>query len=995
MRGLNQFIADIRNCPNKETESKRVQKEMAKIREKFVGNRALEGYQKKKYLWKLLYMVILGYDVDFGHAEAATLITTAKFSEKYTGYIALSLMATERDAEIFMKVAQSIRNDLLSNNEVNQSLALSTIGTLAPKELIDVMSKDIEKIALSDTVRMPIFIRKKAVLCLLRIFRKYREQYPNTEGWSKAIYTMLDQKNLGFLSSTVSLMSGVATLAPNPGFEESVPKLIAILQKLILQRDCPPDYQYYKTPNPWVVVKILKALQLFPPPHSGNFLSMISDVLLKVITKTEVTRNINKNNTEHGILFECINLIVHYRNALHSDLKNQALSLLGVFVSVREPNIRYLALEAISKFSDTAHAENLIQEHLKTILKLLRDNDISIRRRALDILYIMCSPSTAPRIVEELINYSDEPDLSIKEELVLKIAILAEKFADDLIWYIDVVVRLITNSGDYITDDIWYRIIQIITGFVGKEPSQDLQRYAANKLFTALSLPNVHENVVKVGAYVLAEYGSFIANQPGKEPYKIFETLSRHWVSVSANTRGMLLNAYVKLAVNFPELKDEITSVLEINSEHWDPDIQQRAVEYSQLLKEGGPIDPAYTAYVLAKMPAYSEDIQNNNPLLKRIYALKAGAKTTDPTVLNELKKVAEEELYKSRSYMTQGSVARDLNTIGRESVNLGEKSGSPSKSNPSTSVTTDLLGGDDDLLGTSTSSSESSQNIQSHPFYQYCKDKIAVGENIIPIPSKLTLPSSNGQEWKSLVITENGVVYQDNNVSVNYKSSFQGSMGKIAMQIVSKGASLSNVVVTIPNTNNIFFNSSPVQYEGSPSLVINCINTGVGSETPTVNLNFNQGDSHRNVNFGLPLLVNKWISPVDMPQQAFEKYYNEYTTAPNPNYFRLDNFIKNPAPSNVPVSEVLKRFAGLLSKGLNLKVSSFPNENEVQIVSGVGQYVMKSEGSQNPTNLPLMIQAEGFEQNKEYLRISLRGAANKDVLKNLYQLITLIMLPA
>lgn len=649
---------------------------------------------------------------------------------------------------------------------------------------------------------------------------------------------------------------------------------------------------------------------------------------------------------------------------------------------------RYLALEAISKFSDTPHAENLIQEHLKTILKLLRDNDISIRRRALDILYIMCSPSTAPRIVEELLNYSDEPDLSIKEELVLKIAILAEKFADDLIWYIDVVVRLITNSGDYITEDIWYRIIQIITGFVGREPGQDLQKYAANKLFAALSLPNVHENVVKVGAYVLAEYGNFIANQPGKEPYKLFETLSRHWISVSASTKGMLLNAYVKLAVNFPDLKDEIISVLEINSEHWDPDIQQRAVEYSQLLKEGGPIDPAYTAYVLAKMPAYSEDIQNNNPLLKRIYALKAGAKTNDPTVLNELKKVAEEELYKSRSYMTQGSVARDLNTIGRESVNLG---GSPSKTKPSAAVTTDLLGGDDDLLGSTT---ESSQDIQSHPYYQYCKDKIAVGENTIPTPNKLQLPSSNPQDWKSLLITENGVIFQDNNVTVNYKSSFQGSMGKIAMQFASKGSSISNVVVTLPNTSNIFFNSSPVQYEGSPSVVINCINTGVGSEPPTVNLTFDQGGSHRNVNFGLPVLANKWISAVDMPQQAFEKYYNEYTTASNPNYFRLDSFIKNPAPSNVPVSEVLKRLASLLAKGLNLKVTNLPSDNDVQIVNGVGQYVMKSEGSQNPTNLPLLIQAEGFEQNKEYLRLSLRGAANKDVLKNLYQIITLIMSP-
>jgi hypothetical protein len=54
---------------NKEAEQKRVQKEMANIRAKFASNTALNGYQKKKYVWKLVYMFMLGYDIDFGHME--------------------------------------------------------------------------------------------------------------------------------------------------------------------------------------------------------------------------------------------------------------------------------------------------------------------------------------------------------------------------------------------------------------------------------------------------------------------------------------------------------------------------------------------------------------------------------------------------------------------------------------------------------------------------------------------------------------------------------------------------------------------------------------------------------------------------------------------------------------------------------------------------------------------------------------------------------------
>jgi AP-2 complex subunit alpha len=37
MRGLNTFITDIRHCQNKEQEQKRVEEELAKIRNKFTS----------------------------------------------------------------------------------------------------------------------------------------------------------------------------------------------------------------------------------------------------------------------------------------------------------------------------------------------------------------------------------------------------------------------------------------------------------------------------------------------------------------------------------------------------------------------------------------------------------------------------------------------------------------------------------------------------------------------------------------------------------------------------------------------------------------------------------------------------------------------------------------------------------------------------------------------------------------------------------------------
>lgn len=50
-------------------------------------------------------MHILGYEIDFGHFESATLINTAKFSEKYTGYIATGILISERDENLFKMIA--------------------------------------------------------------------------------------------------------------------------------------------------------------------------------------------------------------------------------------------------------------------------------------------------------------------------------------------------------------------------------------------------------------------------------------------------------------------------------------------------------------------------------------------------------------------------------------------------------------------------------------------------------------------------------------------------------------------------------------------------------------------------------------------------------------------------------------------------------------------------------------------------------------------------
>lgn len=139
---------------------------------------------------------------------------------------------------------------------------------------------------------------------------------------------------------------------------------------------------------------------------------------------------------------------------------------------MKVPNVRYLALETVCKFNDPEACNVIMKDYLKHILSAMKDNDISIKRRALDILYHMCNTKIAHVVVEEMLNFIEFADVLFKEELVLKVAILAEKFADDLEWYLNVMLKLIEIAGELITNDVCHRIIQIITGFGNDDNSK-------------------------------------------------------------------------------------------------------------------------------------------------------------------------------------------------------------------------------------------------------------------------------------------------------------------------------------------------------------------------------------------------------------------------------------------------------------------------------------------------------------------------------------------
>lgn len=86
---------------------------------------------------------------------------------------------------------------------------------------------------------------------------------------------------------------------------------------------------------------------------------------------------------------------------------------------------------------------NAVQRHRNIILDCLRDGDISIRRRALELSYALINDSNVRILVRELLAFLEVADDEFKLGMTTQISLAAERFAPNKRWHIDTVLRVL------------------------------------------------------------------------------------------------------------------------------------------------------------------------------------------------------------------------------------------------------------------------------------------------------------------------------------------------------------------------------------------------------------------------------------------------------------------------------------------------------------------------------------------------------------------------
>mmetsp|Transcript_14461 Transcript_14461/g.49746 ORF Transcript_14461/g.49746 Transcript_14461/m.49746 type:complete len:982 (-) Transcript_14461:286-3231(-) len=857
MRGLEVFIHDIRNSSNKDAETSRIEKELANIRKRFKGDSALSMYDRKKYVWKLLFIYMLGYDVDFGHMEVLGLISSQKHSEKQVGYIVTSVLLNETH-EFLRLVINSIRTDLISGVEPHQCLALACVANVGGVEMAEALTADVQKL-LTDPEARPA-VRKKAALCLLRLFRKNPECVLHST-WVQAMVKLLQEKDLGLLTSVMSLLHGLVASSPTD-YLPCFSRVLAVLSRLVRQDDVPVDYTYCTIPSPFLQVKCMRVLQYFPVPDDRAELKRLSDVTRHVLMNTEMVKNLNQNNAAHAVLFEALALVMYFD--VERELMPQCVTLLGKFVNAREPNIRYLGLENMARHALVPELMERTKAHQEQILISLKDPDISIRRRALDLLYGMCDTTNAQKIVQELLSFLTTADFAIREELALRIAILAERFATSKQWYIDVIVALIEKAGEFVSDDVWHRVVQIVTN------NPDLQQYAAEQMNGKLREGNLSELMVKLAGYILGEFGHTLTSVPAQS---YFVPLREKIAHSAPATKALLLTSIVKMAAHSQDaqLRAEVAATLQRYQSFVDSELQQRSVEYAALAQR-----TTFSAAALAPMPTYPV---RNSALEKRVES------SEESTAVSRVRAMTAD-----KAPQTSTSAAALTDAIGSADM-LGNGSTGPvpapapaAGAAPPAASSADLLS---ELLEPAAPAAPAATAAPAvDPFGASGSLDALMGPAVEDGAAKPVHDTS--MLFAKLATSANGVLYEDQYLQIGVKSQYRGAQGRLGIFFGNKHpAPLTNIKCSVPPTPGVQVQSSSVPSRLEPrqqhqvDVSVACQEPFVAP--PSLNVSYTISDNGRVVNLPLhlPVMLCKFLTP--LPTLASNDFFSRWQTLAAP----------------------------------------------------------------------------------------------------------------
>lgn len=302
--------------------------------------------------------------------------------------------------------------------------------------LSNIVTEDLARELLNDVTNLTNhpqpYLRKKAILCLLKMFMKYPQGLRLT--FDKIQQCLVRDSNPSVTSCAVNVITELSDKNPK-NYLVLAPSFFALLTT---------------SSNNWMLIKVVKLLGSLvaeEPRLARKLLEPLSEIVKKTQAKS--------------LLYEAvytITLSLPYCRKADGSMPASAPSIVALcaetlksFVEEADQNLKYLGLVGFGSLM-VSHPKVLsASDYRPLILACLSDEDVTIRTRALGLLVGVATRKNIMELVTQLLHHVDMASGTYKSDLVVKIIEICsgDKYTliGDFAWYIDVLVILSRTRG--------------------------------------------------------------------------------------------------------------------------------------------------------------------------------------------------------------------------------------------------------------------------------------------------------------------------------------------------------------------------------------------------------------------------------------------------------------------------------------------------------------------------------------------------------------------
>lgn len=544
---------------------------------------------KTNSVLKLTYLEMYGFDMSWANFHVLEVMSSSKLQHKRVGYLAAS-QSFHKDPDILMLATNLLKKDLKydgNNDTLKMGIALSGLSNMITPSLASDICDDLFAMLGSSHA----YIRKKSVTALFKLFLQYPEALRDN---FDSFVAKLEDDDLSVVSATVSVVCELSKKKPEP----FIP-LSPLFYEMLINID-----------NNWIIIRLLKLFTNLSQVEP----KLRTKILPKVLELMSMTSAIS-------VIYESINCIVK-GHMLDSDDYDTALSCLQEltkFCNSNDPNLRYISVVLFYKIGKIN--TDFISEFDSLVIRLLKDPDVSIRSRALELLEGAVDEGNIKKIVEILIGQFTANDtvfvsrlgepvdsfnprkevtidipLSYKVKMVQTISRICSM--DDYVnisdfgWYIAVLSDLCVISQDLNDESLGYQLGEDLRNIMVKVPSK--RDRAVRTIIGLISNKDIVQHlpaVLKECFWCIGEYSSLIEN--GDDLLRLIIKERKY----SADIEQVLIQSLIKVFSNWcnrhenipvksvKDMTNELIVYLESLSFSKSFEVQERSVEYLELLK--------------------------------------------------------------------------------------------------------------------------------------------------------------------------------------------------------------------------------------------------------------------------------------------------------------------------------------------------------------------------------------------------------------------------